>query len=988
MKTLNDILIIGALFSGITISNYAHGEKMQSATQDLVINKMERVLSTLEKSDPAWLSSQQRLADLLSERARTRFMLEVESQCDGCKGSKSDRKQAIDIYESLLREIKLTEEHGFILFQLAHLYQMADQNDKAILLYENIIRDAKKKNIPGAIVSRTHVELGDLLSQKGQAKEARAHYKTALNDKALENRAFTVYNLAWTEFNSDNLAGAISTLENLLKNPSQIKRDTDEGSSYDSAFHTDILRDLATFYTKKDITTREIDTFEQLAPENKRKDLLLSFSREADRIGQKKAAQEILNRYLSKYALTTNEQIESTIQLAQINYDRGQMKQSIAEFTKASVALQRNGCDDEKKCEEIQKNMKRYVTELHRSKKLQPDGDLLNAYVNYVRTYPKDAEMSKRGAQTAMELNNFPMAIEFYRTVSKNKDYSQKERHEACLNEISAAEKSKNPTLQREAYLHYLDFDDSGAKSFEVRYQLAYLNYQQKQFGKAAESFEDLAKDKKGPMDLRKKAADLSLDALVQLKNERVLEDLAWDYVEIFPQVKTEFKGIALKTLMNRVARTANNSHSTKSELKNALKSMDEDKISSANSNEKILFYTNRSVLAKRLEEDAVYVHSLNALINLPGLSKEKQQATLEQLTGYYEKKLDFKQAYLTALRLNAPQLSEKEKEFRLGTLADFAGLDAVKHYRRALDKGLNGERALNLRSRLVLISANPAKELKAQASELKRKPKLLNETVLLVYAKTGNSSALSSVLEMKEIRNQQAALFIKKQAFYSKVQAEKRTLAAHELNQKSERQLQQTIEQRMKLLTKADKLLAESLSLKDVTAQMLALNLISSENERMVKNLAVLPLPANLNAQERNQYLTLLKGQSKPILFKARTAGQKQQEIWNRSTALAQTIRDYKTARPELKALLSRELTLLHQLPGKGPMKDAVDEVLEEKTSSFKELLAARQSVSENPSSIREIENLKNLETKIGHPLMPAYLEARLSLLQRGKSL
>jgi hypothetical protein len=47
-----------------------------------------------------------------------------------------------------------------------------------------------------------------------------------------------------------------------------------------------------------------------------------------------------------------------------------------------------------------------------------------------------------------------------------------------------------------------------------------------------------------------------------------------------------------------------------------------------------------------------------------------------------------------------------------------------------------------------------------------------------------------------------------------------------------------------------------------------------------------------------------------------------------------------------------------------------------------------ARQVVSKKPEDIREIEKLKILETKMGHPLMPAYLEARLNNLQKGKSL
>ncbi|XGC82206.1 hypothetical protein ACES2L_06875 [Bdellovibrio bacteriovorus] len=985
MKTLNGILII-ALLGGSLVTSSAFAEKMNAETQDLVINKMERVLSTLERSDSAWLPSQQRLADLLAERARTRFMLEIEANCEGCKGSKDDRLKAVKIYENLLKEVKLNE-HGPILFQLAHLYEMAGQTDKAINLYEEIIRDAKKKSILPAIVSRSHASLGDLLFSKSRFAEAKTHYQIALKDAGLENRVLTIYNLAWCEFNLGNLNAAIVIFENLLKDPSKIVRDTEEGSKYDAPFHTDVLRDLATFYSKKDITKKEIDTFENLAPADKRKGLMLYFAKEADRIGQKQAAHDILNRYLADVSLTKEERIEASVQLAQINYDRGQTSASIAEFAKAATALQKSGCSEDK-CAEFQKTMKRYVTELHRSKKLKPDQDLMNAYLTYNKTFPSDMEMTQRGAQIAMDLGNFAMAVQLYRTVSESSSFSKKERQEALLNEVAAAEKSGNPALKREAYLHFIDEAPKGEKSFEVQYQLAYLAYEQKLYSNAAADFEDLAKDKNGKADLRKKAADLSLDSLAQIKNEKTLEELAWDYSEIFPSARAEFEGIARKSLMNRVAAVANNPKSSKSDLKSALNSLDTRKLQNASQQEKILFYNNQAVLAKKLDEEKAYVGAITSLLAVPGISSELREKSLEQLTGYYEKKLDFKNAYVTALRLQNSKISEKEKEFRLGTLADLAGLDASKHYRRSLDAGLRGERSLVVRTRLVLTSANPVRELKAQASELKQKPSLLNETVLLVYAQNGNADGLKSVLDLKEMRKQSANLFIKKQEFYTLLQNEKAKIAKHELDSSKDRLMQKTIEERVKMLKKADRLQADSLGYKDVTAQMLALNLVSSENERMVKDLASLPMPQGLTKAEQQQYISILKGRSKPFLLKARYAQQKQQEIWNRSLGLSQTLRDYKIARPEIRKLLARELNLLNSIPGKGPMKDALEDTLDERQLSARDLTAARKVVAEDPANVREIEQLKQIETKIGHPLMATYLEARISHLQKGNSL
>lgn len=987
MKTLKRITLVSLVFSGSLNLNAAWAEKMASHTQDLVIQKMERVLSVIDDSDPSWAPTQQRLADLLAERARDRFMLEVESKCDNCKGSKDDRKRAIQIYEVLLKKLN-SQEHGLVLFQLAHLYEMAGHHDKAISLFEEIIANAKSKKIPTAILSRSQAALGDLLFQQNKFNEARKHYVNALKDRGIQNRALLTYNLAWCDFNAEKLNAAILTLEGLLKDKNQITRDTETGRAYDHAFHADILRDLATFYARKNIQDNEIHTFETLSPASNRKELMYHFASEADRLGQKQAAHKILNRYLSLPDLSKEERLEAFVRLAQVNYDRGQTKQSTQDFAKAAAAFKSTRCDDSDKCDEIKKTMKRYVTELHRTKKLKPDHDLLNAYLVYIKTFPRDLEMANRGAQTAVETANFPLAIQIYRDISENQSFTSKERQSALDSQISAAESSQNPQLRRESYLHYLKKTDDDKKAFKVRYQLAYMNYQHKNLTEAANSFKELSENKHGTPELRKKAADLSLDCLAQLKEDSKLQVWAWEFADSFPSYRTEFEGLARKALMNEVATVANNKSSSSSELKKALKKLLNTNLATASSEEKILFYNNQSVLARKLGETDVYLQAIRALLSLPSVADDRKNELREQLAGHYEKHLDFKNAYRYAVLGTSAQVSLHEREFRLGTLADLAELNPERHYRAALDAGLRGSRALILRSRLVLLSKNPIKELKLQAGELRKNSNLLNETVLLVYARTFNKQGLKSILEFKELRQKTASQFFARQDFYNKVASFRSRMASHEINTKTDRKIQRTLEERIKMAAQADKLLKESLALKDITAQMVMLNLITLENERLVRDLARLPMPKGLSTAEQNQYIALLKDKSKPFLIKAKTAKAKMEELWNQSPALKQLAHDYKMARPEIQALLLREIQILSELPGRGRMRSALSEAIAGSSFSAKDLASARRSVSENPANVRDLENLKFLETKMGHPLMPSYLEARLNQIHRGISL
>ncbi len=989
MKNLNQVLILGAFFSGVVLSSPSAmaQQKMNNDTQDLVIKKMERVLSALDKSDSSYMASQQRLADLLSERARVRFMSEIEANCDGCKGSKEDRLKAVKIYENLLSEVKINE-HGVILFQLAHLYEMSGQTDKAIALYEKIIKEAKAQKTSAAIISRSRAGLGDLLFQTGKFNEALNQYNTALKDKNLENRALTIYNKAWCEFNTDRLNSAITTLETLLKNPKQISRSTDGSSKYDPVFHADIQRDLATFYSRRAIGDKEIATYDNLIPAGKRKELMSHFADEADRVGQKQAAHKILSRYLEDPELTKEERLAGFIKLAQVNYDRGQSTQSTADFAKAAAAFQKSGCSGEEKCQELEKMMKRYVTELHRSKKVKPDQDLLNAYITYQNTFPTDVEMTERGAQVATDIGNFAVATQLYRTISETRGFSEKDRQNALLNEISVAEKTKNPAIQKEAYLHFLKYSSDEKKNFEVRYQLAYLAYTQKQLAEAADSFNDLARQKDGDADLRLKSANLALDALAQLKDDARIEQWSLDYAAIFPSSKKEFLALSHKALMNRAANVANNSGSSQGDVRKVLGQVMQSKNIGSTADEQILFYTNQSVLAKKAGDEEAYVNSLRSLLAINSLSAAKKEQTLSALASHYEKKLDFKNAYIVSAKMAQGKESAKDREFRLGTLADLAEMNPEKHYRASLKAGLKGPKALTLRARLVSLSNNPVSELKAQAGELKAKPALLNEMTIFVFAKTGNKNGLKSVLAMKEMRNQSAGLFIEKQDFYGKVSAFQNRISALKLESKTDRLLAKTMADRVTALGQADKLLAESLRLKDVTSQMMVLTIISQENERMVRDIAGLPMPKGLSPAEEKQYISILKGRSKPFLMKARVAQAKQNEIWAQSPALAQLVKDYKTTRPEVQRLLAREMQILTQLPGSGKMKSEVSGALSEGSFSARDLQSARKTVAENPENIRDLESLKFIETKIGHPLMPSYLDARLNTLQKGKSL
>ncbi|MGE3759155.1 MAG: hypothetical protein AB7H97_15435, partial [Pseudobdellovibrionaceae bacterium] len=192
--------------------------------------------------------------------------------------------------------------------------------------------------------------------------------------------------------------------------------------------------------------------------------------------------------------------------------------------------------------------------------------------------------------------------------------------------------------------------------------------------------------------------------------------------------------------------------------------------------------------------------------------------------------------------------------------------------------------------------------------------------------------------------------------------------------------------------LKEADKSVKEENRLNDFTAQIFALSTLSFENNRMVYDLSSLPLPKGLRPQEQAQYMALLKKQSLPYLEKSQVAAQKLNEFWKNEKVIVRLADEYTASRPELRSLLVTELGILIALsPNSGIrayLKSALGKNAASTTPSQKELVSARESVRANPESVKDLEKLKNLETKSGHTLMVSYLEGRLEQIRTEKSL
>lgn len=980
MKTLTSSLILVLTLAAAP----SFAAKMDSETQNLVIDRLESIINVMENSDSSYIASNIRLADLLAERARLRFMNEIEENCKGCKGSGKDRVQALKIYSIVLPKTKL-EQKGIILFQMAHLNEIGNDINKAMSIYQDILK-TKSGIYSQQIVTRSRVALADLYFQKGQYKDAKALYQIALNDKLVPQKGFAIYRLGWCEYNLGNFETGIQILENLAGNKTLLVNQGSNGIVEDKGFQSDVLHDLVTFYSQSTVNEARINKFLNLVPKENKKEMTLLFAQETSRLGQKQAAATLYKIYLADQSLSKEESLNASLALVQTSYDQGQSKEAVEAFAQTATSYQKN-CSDNEKCKVLQKQMRRFVVELHKLKISKLDADLLRAYSVYAQTFPEDVEMGVLGAQVAIDMNQHAKANQFYATAADNtKD--AKLRETALLGEVEAAEESGSKELREKSYAHYLKLMPKGAKAYEIRYQVAHLSYEMKQWSKAADQFKSLALEKTTQFDLQKKSADLALDCLALEKRDADIENLALIFALKLPKHETEFRKLYRTSINTQVVKVANDSKASASDVKSALKKATSANMTGASDQEKIMHSNNIAVLAKRAGDEVVLMSAYSSLLAIKSLSAADREATLAAQVGYFEKKLEFKSAYAIAVKMKFAGLQTFERELKLGTLADLANLKPQKHYNKALSSGLKGAAEMSVRQRLVLLSASPAKELKKQSSKMSSNPKLMTDTALLIFAKNRNLKELNFVLNNSKMSNQSAVRFINKQYYYPKQQKLASKVAAHKLDLKSDATLAKSIQARLKLLTEADKSLSEAIGLKDFTAQMMALTLVSKENERLNQDLMNTPAPKGLTPKELARYSSMLKKSADPYLNKARFAQSKVQALWNQKSEWQNILRDYTKARSEVQNMIAVEIKILADLAPTQTIQDLLEDTLDNSRASQRDLISARDSVSDEPNNISQIEKLINLETKLGHPLMTTYLEQRLGQIQRGTRL
>jgi hypothetical protein len=650
-----------ALILMLAFSSSAFADKMDLETHTSLINKLTQIIGFTEET-----TSKQnmmiRLADLHSERARL-YAMENEGKGEATykKEIESDRKTALGLYEkAFVKCPKKTQ--GLVLLQMAHLNQLLGEDKKSKALFEQIIKNKKKYD--SDIVGEAYIEAGDFEFNSGNFKKALSDFKAALDIKNSPRKSYAKYKIAWAHFHMGDTNKSIQLLIVLLKDQNTFKR---ADGSFDASFQEEASRDLATFFARKDVDAKDIQTLIELTPPNMREANLTYLANELDRSGKKNSSLQVWS-VIGNDKKNGEDKIEGQIKIARIQYDLNKKPDTVKEIQKAADML-KSDCENEENCKVLTQQLRKLITDWGKAEERNPSEYLINAYKIYTSNFA-DIEINFWAGIAAQKRKQYADSFNFYKNAAelsyesvnnnkKNPDPSVGKILEgSLLGAIEVSEQSKIIELRDQAYAQYLKYNPNGEKALEVEYQIAQVLLEKGEHQKAASKFKDIAlTTKKGSQSIKDKAADLSLDTLVLLKDDEKLEEWANEYAAKIPARKIEFLAIARKSTLNQAAK-AINAGKADSELEKHYSKLARTDLGSATPTEKINFYKHRTLIAYKIKNLDALIVSSNLTLNEKNISASDRNEALTQLAWAYEMKLDFKNSLATLKKLLQPKIT------------------------------------------------------------------------------------------------------------------------------------------------------------------------------------------------------------------------------------------------------------------------------------------------------------------------------------------
>ncbi len=958
-------------------------QTLDETAQEKLIEKLTHVNLNLPPSDTSRGSITLRLADLHAERARRLSMRELNEGCTVCTAGAKDREKAIRLYNEVIPTLE-SEQKARVSTQIGHLHELSGQESKAMVIYESLMNDKNEK-----ISAEAKLSLAEIYFKKRNYAQALTFYKKVMQSPSSQ-KGLATYRAGWCSFNLGQIEQGVKDLKNVLNTPELLSRSQSGVLSLDKQFQEEVSRDLATFLARRPFEESELDVLYKLSPDNAKLAHLSYLASEYERLGQ--VAPAILAwRYTIKLQSEPKARMEGHVHLAQLQAAHQNRKEAIRDYETALSLWSNLGACVDDTCKQLKTRLRQFVLDWNQIEKKSPSQELLESYQKYLAVFSSEVDMRLWQAQVASQLKDYELSVRENLIVAsaiaqevKTQPNMEKTRMEwlevSLLAAIENAELSKNLPLVDKTTQAYLDLSTSRKKEMDVRYQRAHMVYEAGQYNAAAEQMRALALDKKASAEIRSKAAELSLDSLVLLKDDTRLEAWSKELSAAIPAQASSFLSLARKSVLTQSSQLA-----ASQDIEKAWVTLNRFDGTGATQEEKSVYLKNKLILAEKLRKFPEARDAAEQMLRQPGLAAEDMQFALSRKAWLAELQFDFATALSTTEKVIVKDADPAGRSLKLAVLADLAQKDSSAYYKRFVKESKDADKTLAVVAQIVKTSKQPEKELEAYKNLLAKKPEFYTEAVYELYAKTGKLALLSSITTSTQHIVTPYGKSAVRAELLAKYTAQKEKLAKSNLDSSNQKKLAQSLKTRVALMEETEKSASRAVDQQEWASQIVLLSLLSQEHQRFYNEVLSLPVPAGLSSEEEQQYLGLLSEQAAPHQTKANDIKAKLTEIYKNKDAFSKFSDSVQNQVEPIRSVSMKELEIVKTVvPADLQSLLAVRAVATSPTQpAIADVEKLRQQVRETPFDKTRLQQLLAFEKQLGRSSMVAYLQSRLDAIE-----
>ncbi|MCB0361280.1 MAG: hypothetical protein KDD35_01075, partial [Bdellovibrionales bacterium] len=788
-----------------------------------------------------------------------------------------------------------------------------------------------------------------------------------------EDLAFISFRLSWSYFNLGQTKKAIKFIQLAINRAKQASL---------HALHQDLMLDYATMMAKNPFGAEQLDAFIQLSPPEDKTKNLRYLAEETDRLGNRRASLLVWNLILIEDSGQNRDQAEIQLRLAQNFYDLNNYTKTLEHLEQASSFIKKGACAS---CENVGKDFKSFLVSWTKKEKIYPSFSLLSAYQKFIDCIPDDFEVIVWAAQIARQRKDLKVAYILYEkaAIHAAKNKMNKELEASLVSGIEVAESDKSKTHYARSLNLYLELNPKGPIAYNVKYQLAYLLYTNKKYAEAAQAFNQLALDP-SPTDkkLQVQAADLSLDALKLTGKDLEIRNWSQQYAKKIPHRSSYYQEIGRKVTINQIVSALKSPAIDESLVASELAILQSFSIAEINSSELPSHYRSIILAAENIKDLKSIEYASLKMLGLKLAKADDKDLAKKSLLWIYELRLEFNKAYSIAREMKLTGLNRAEKELKLGLLAELAGKNPDPHFNSFVKHTNSLRKANQIRLKSIRRSSYPWSIYDKMSSRLRSTPDLFAQITLENYLRQPKKAKIQKALSLRSLRSTPEGIYLANLIYRQDFDDLLSKIRRSQLKRSSEKQLQRSIKERIRLLSELKNFYTGAIKNSDLYLQARTLESISSENSRFYRQLSQLPTPRGLSKSERVQYRQLLNDRAQAFKVAASEADELLKNLFSVQSNSLEKMRMALMSEDLLsRKVTTKEYYLIKRFLPKNEISKFTESMSDLKISKQK-VVAAYQKVKKKPFDLGSLRDLREIEMKQGNGPLIAYLDERLSQL------